>query len=170
MLANVATAITPTCVSGTMPVGTGGTIVDGTYVLTSQTNYRRELSKAPLSFSETITIAGDCFQTVFGDILSGTCSGRLDDAGNTFTFDPDLSCTSTPTARRHAGRLDEDIHGDQHDVHALLGEHDDRRLGCFCLHPALTITRAGKGSRRVSSSKSASGSWTGSSQRPRTQT
>lgn len=84
MLANVATAITPTCVSGTMPVGTGGTIVDGTYVLTSQTYYQdTACSKVPLS--ETIAIAGDCIQIVFGGLFSGTLSGTLTPQGNTFT-------------------------------------------------------------------------------------
>jgi hypothetical protein len=82
-LSNVATAITPTCVSGTIPVGTGGTIADGTYVLTSQTYYQdTTCSKVPLS--ETIAIAGDCIQLVFGSIFTGTLSGTLTTQGNTF--------------------------------------------------------------------------------------
>jgi hypothetical protein len=83
MLANVATTITPTCVSGTIPVGTGGTIVDGTYVLTSQTYYQ-DTSCPMLPLSETIAIAGDCIQIVFGSIFSGTTSGRLTTQGNMF--------------------------------------------------------------------------------------
>ena len=87
MLANVATAITPTCVSGTMPVGTGGTIVDGTYVLTSQTYYQ-DSSCPSLQLSETIAIAGDCVQVVFGGIFSGTLAGRMVTQGNGFTSTP----------------------------------------------------------------------------------
>jgi hypothetical protein len=83
-LANVATVITPTCVTGTMPAGTGGTIIDGTYVLTSQTYYQdTACSKVPLS--ETIAIAGDCIQIVFGDLFSGTLSGTVTPDGNRFT-------------------------------------------------------------------------------------
>src|SRR5689334_1244304 len=38
-LSNVGAAVTPTCDPGTIPAGTGGTIVEGTYTLTSQTYY-----------------------------------------------------------------------------------------------------------------------------------
>jgi hypothetical protein len=66
---------------------TGGTIADGTYVLTSQAKYGASCT-SPLSFSETVTIAGDCFQAVFGDILSGTSSGRLTTQGSAIAFTP----------------------------------------------------------------------------------
>ena len=49
MLANRAATITPTCVSGTMPVGTGGPIADGTYELASQTYYQdATCAKSPI--------------------------------------------------------------------------------------------------------------------------
>ena len=83
-LSNAGSPITPTCVSGTIPVGTGGTIVDGTYVLTSQTHYQ-DTSCSMLPLSETIAFAGDCIQVVFGSIFSGTQSGTLTTQGNTFT-------------------------------------------------------------------------------------
>ena len=82
-LANVATAITPTCVSGTIPVGTGGTIVDGTYVLTSQTYYQ-DTSCSEVPLSETIAFAGGCIHLVFESIFSGTLSGTLKTEGNRF--------------------------------------------------------------------------------------
>jgi hypothetical protein len=84
-LANAADQITPTCVSGTIPTGTGGTIVDGTYVLTSQTYYQDSTTCVKPSFSETITIAGDCMQGVVAGVLSGNFSGRIATQGNTFT-------------------------------------------------------------------------------------
>jgi hypothetical protein len=85
-LANTSETITPTCVSGTMPAGTGGAIADGTYVLTSQTYYQdTTCARSPLS--ETISIAGDCIQLVFASFVSGTFSGRLTTQGSAITFD-----------------------------------------------------------------------------------
>ena len=85
-LANTAEIITPTCVSGAMPVGTGGAIVDGTYVLASQTYYE-DTTCAKAKLSETIEIAGDCIQLVFTSVVSGTFSGRLTTQGSAITFD-----------------------------------------------------------------------------------
>ena len=85
-LANVGTAITPTCVTGTMPAGAGGTIVDGTYVLTAQTYYNvPACPTAPIS--ETVVIAGSCFQVVFGfgDVVAGNGSTRVSVQGNSYT-------------------------------------------------------------------------------------
>jgi hypothetical protein len=78
-------AITPTCATGTAPVGTGGVIADGTYVLTSETIYGGSCT-SPFSLTETITIAGDCVQAVVGDILSATVSARLTRQGSSIAF------------------------------------------------------------------------------------
>ena len=60
-------------------------IADGTYVLTSETMYEAGCT-SPFPVSETITIAGDCVQLVFGDIVSGTGSTRLTFQGNSIAF------------------------------------------------------------------------------------
>ena len=83
-LANVATAITPTCTTGTMPAGEGGTIVDGTYVLTAQTYYNVAACPAG-ALSETVVIAGSCFQAAFGDALTGNGSVSVAVQGNNYT-------------------------------------------------------------------------------------
>lgn len=74
-------AITPTCMTGTAPSGTGGTIFDGTYILTAQAKYSPNCT-SPLPFAETIEIAGGCTQFVFGDILAGTGSARITTQGS----------------------------------------------------------------------------------------
>jgi hypothetical protein len=84
-LQNMATPLTPTCATGTAPAGTGGTIADGTYVLTSTQDYGTDCA-TDLPVAETIAIAGDCIQSVFGDILAGTTSGRLATQGSSITF------------------------------------------------------------------------------------
>jgi len=61
MVRNVATAITPTCTMATMPSGTGGTIVDGTYVMTSQTYYGTS-SCSPTPLAVTFVYAGGCVE------------------------------------------------------------------------------------------------------------
>jgi hypothetical protein len=81
-IANTATAITPTCMQATMPTGVGGDIVDGTYVLTSQTYYN--VTGCPTtSFSETITIAGGCIQVASS---FGTTSSTVVTSMNEITF------------------------------------------------------------------------------------
>lgn len=85
-LANTAPIVTPTCVIGTMPVGTGGTIADGTYALASQTYYQdTTCAKAPLS--ETMSIAGGCVELAFTSVVSGTFSGRLTTQGSAIAFE-----------------------------------------------------------------------------------
>jgi hypothetical protein len=84
-LTNLGTTITPVCSTEAAPVGTGGAIADGTYVLTAQTKYDASCT-SPLSLSETITIAGDCVQLVFGSILPGTGSSRLTTQGSAISF------------------------------------------------------------------------------------
>jgi len=103
-LEKLGTAITPVCSTESSPSGTGGVIADGTYVLTAQTTYSANCT-SPLPISETITIAGDCIQVVFGDLLSGTASGRLTTQGSSITssptcqhFDVDGTVTNMPFA------------------------------------------------------------------------
>lgn len=84
-LANVGDLVTPTCVTGTAPSGTGGTLVDGTYVLTSQDKYGSSCT-SPFSFSETLAVAGDCIQVVSGGILPATASVRITTQGNAISF------------------------------------------------------------------------------------
>ena len=54
-------SVSTTCLSGTMPTGTGGTIADGTYVLTSQTFYNAG-SACPNPTAETLVVTGSCAQ------------------------------------------------------------------------------------------------------------
>ncbi len=62
-VASVGAAVTPTCVAGAIPTGRGGTIVDGTYTLTSQTYYgTTACSSTPVN--ATLEIAGACVQEV----------------------------------------------------------------------------------------------------------
>jgi hypothetical protein len=56
-------AITPACMTGTLPAGTGGTIVDGTYHLTAQTYYNVGLCPT-IALSGTLVVAGGCEQIV----------------------------------------------------------------------------------------------------------
>ena len=86
-LANIAPTIGPTCVTGTMPVGTGGTIVDGTYVLTSVTYYNVSSCGTMVPGSETIAISGGCIQYVLGGDsgFTGTASVSFAVQGNNIT-------------------------------------------------------------------------------------
>jgi hypothetical protein len=62
-ITNVGTPVTPTCNPAAVPAGTGGTIVDGTYTLTSQTYYGSATCETnPLT--ATLEIAGGCIQEV----------------------------------------------------------------------------------------------------------
>jgi len=62
-IANVATAITPTCTTATMPSGSGGTIVEGTYVMTSQTYYGTS-GCASTSLAATFVYSAGCVQEI----------------------------------------------------------------------------------------------------------
>jgi hypothetical protein len=81
-LTDVATAITPTCVSGTIPTGQGGTIVEGTYVLTAQTYYNLASCQNRPALSETIEITGGCLQLVSRGPFPTTASGAFTVAGS----------------------------------------------------------------------------------------
>jgi len=62
-ITNVATAITPTCTTATMASGSGGTIVDGTYVMTSQTYYGTSgCASTPLA--ATFVYSAGCVQEI----------------------------------------------------------------------------------------------------------
>ena len=83
-LTSVGAPVTPTCVSGTIPTGRGGTIVDGTYTLTSQTYYgSTTCSSTPVN--ATLEIAGGCVQEVSSTPLSVTVSTTHTVAGATIT-------------------------------------------------------------------------------------
>jgi hypothetical protein len=113
-LTNVGAMITPTCDPGSIPTGTGGTIVDGTYTLTAQVYYGGTCTTTGVN--ATLEIVGDCVQEVSGAPLpttgstthtvSGTSITRtvtcLDvvgvDAGH-FSYDTTTSTfTATPTS------------------------------------------------------------------------
>ena len=98
-IANVATLITPTCTTGTMPTGTGGVIVDGTYVLTAQTYY--SAPNCPTAqLSETVEIAGDCFQAAIGGFTTGSGSGQVTVEGSTITVTPTCSNSGLSSGTR----------------------------------------------------------------------
>ncbi len=76
--------VTPTCMSGTIPTGTGGTIVDGTYTLISQTYYgSTACSSVPVN--ATLEIAGECVQEVSSTPLPVTASTTHTVSGATIT-------------------------------------------------------------------------------------
>ena len=76
--------ITPTCASGSLPVGEGGTIVDGTYVMTRLTYYGTDCSTTPVS--ETIQVAGGCIQVASSGPVSLTESATYAVAGNVLSL------------------------------------------------------------------------------------
>jgi hypothetical protein len=83
-LMSVGAAVTPTCMSGTIPTGTGGTIVDGTYTLTSQIYYgSTTCSSTPIN--ATLEIAGGCVQEVSSLPIPVTGSTTHTVAGATIT-------------------------------------------------------------------------------------
>jgi hypothetical protein len=61
-LVDNSTPITPTCATGEVPTGTGGTIVDGTYVLTSQTYYGQTSCSNRVPVGGTYVFSGNCVQ------------------------------------------------------------------------------------------------------------
>jgi len=90
---NIASPITPTCVTDTMPAGTGGAIVDGTYVLASQTYYNASgCSTVPIS--ETIAVSAGCIQGALGDPIAGSVSTSFVVQGNNITWT--LTCLRLP--------------------------------------------------------------------------
>jgi hypothetical protein len=82
-LVDVSTSVKPTCVTGEMPVGAGGTIVDGTYVLTEQIYYN-EPGCPVLPIGGTIVISGNCVQAANVQ-FSVTASSSISVQGNSIT-------------------------------------------------------------------------------------
>jgi hypothetical protein len=72
--------VTPACVSGTLPAGQGGTIVDGTYVLTAQTYYN-PTNCPTLALSETLLFGGGCLDVATGTPFPATASGTFTVSG-----------------------------------------------------------------------------------------
>ena len=81
---DIGTVVTPTCMSGTIPAGTGGTIVDGTYTLTSQTYYGSTTCSYG-SISGTVEITGGCVQQASGTPIPVAISTTYSTAGATIT-------------------------------------------------------------------------------------
>lgn len=90
-VANVGPLVAPICTTGTVATGTGGAMIDGTYVLTAQTFYNVPTCP-PVQISGTIDVAGDCIQLAFGGAASGTTSVRFDPQGTAVTSNP--TCTN----------------------------------------------------------------------------
>jgi hypothetical protein len=60
---DVGSAITPTCTTGEVPVGTGGTIAGGTYTLVAETYYNAAHCPGG-NLSATLVIEGGCYRMV----------------------------------------------------------------------------------------------------------
>lgn len=92
--------VNQTCATGTPPAQTGGTIADGTYVLTAATDYACEGGPPPGSVSFALVVAGGCLNdviTVADDAGTQmvTESSQLSVSGTTFTLN--RQCPSART-------------------------------------------------------------------------
>jgi hypothetical protein len=86
-------AITPTCTTDPLPVGTGGTIEPGTYVFAAQTYHGTSVICPTSPIASSFVLSGSCIQGV--DQLIGillTSSGTFAVHGNQITFTP--TCNS----------------------------------------------------------------------------
>ena len=82
------TPVTGTCGTGAQPAGTGGTIADGTYVLTAQARYLGAGCTPGATFEATVQITGGCFQRVDGmGVNELRRSGNFTTSGNVITRD-----------------------------------------------------------------------------------
>ena len=100
---DVGTVVTPTCMSGTIPAGTGGTIVDGTYTLTSQTYYGSTTCSYG-SVSGTAEITGGCIQQASNTPFPVAISTTYSTKGATITRT--LTCIGTGGLDASAASLD----------------------------------------------------------------
>jgi hypothetical protein len=90
-IVNVGPSVTPTCATGTIPVGTGGTLVDGTYVRTAQTYYNCVSGQTFPATNVTFVVAGSCVQVVVTEgSVTGTISFAAAVQGNQLT--PTATC------------------------------------------------------------------------------
>jgi hypothetical protein len=65
---DVGLPVTPTCVTGDIPAGSGGNIVDGTYTLVAQTYYNVPFCP-PIQLSGTVIISGGCLHLVAHSVM-----------------------------------------------------------------------------------------------------
>jgi hypothetical protein len=106
-LDEVGQTVTGTCGTSEQPMGTGGTIADGTYALTGRVGYQTGCMEG--TFRATLRMAGGCFLRV-DDEGNGSAtehlsrSGTFTTSGSTLTRDvtcgtalPAATYTATPT-------------------------------------------------------------------------
>ena len=97
-----APVITPTCATGAMPSGMGGTIVAGTYHLTAQTYYN--VPGCPTTaLSGTLVISGGCLQSSTDTPIVATTSATLTIHGN--VAEVNLQCVNTGPLRGNPDAL-----------------------------------------------------------------
>jgi hypothetical protein len=82
---NVGTVVNATCVTGSPPAMTGGTIADGTYVLVSATAYATTCSGVtlPTGGPTTVVFAAGCEQSI--DVTGGAQTYTWTTSGSTLT-------------------------------------------------------------------------------------
>jgi hypothetical protein len=85
-LANTGSVVTPTCVAGSPPAMTGGTIAYGTYVLSAATAYTSSCSgvSLPTGGPTTMLVSGGCMQTI--DVTGGAKTFTWSTTGATLTM------------------------------------------------------------------------------------
>jgi hypothetical protein len=102
-IAQVGSPVTGTCESTTQPQGAGGTIADGTYVLTARVGYGSGCTAT--TYTATMVIAGNCVERVDGQATSAVRRNHaLATSGNVLTRTatcgsalPAATYTATPT-------------------------------------------------------------------------
>jgi hypothetical protein len=76
--------VMPTCATGAVPAGQGGTIVDGTYVLTAVTHYYNTASCSTEAISETVRFTGTCIEVATSVPFTTSLAGTFTVSGNVF--------------------------------------------------------------------------------------
>ena len=90
-LVDFGATVVPSCTVAPMPVGTGGTIVDGIYKLTAQTYYNTSFCPTG-AVSGSIAIQGGCLQSISGAPFVASASGTIAVQGNALTLT--LTCVN----------------------------------------------------------------------------